>query len=50
MWLGEFSWGRNVSVTLAIGLESMEVWKYFDSCNGKWKVYHIILFYLEDVR
>ncbi len=24
---------------------------YFDSCNGKWlKIYHILLFYLEDVR
>ncbi len=24
---------------------------YFDSCNGIWlKIYHIVLFYLEDVR
>jgi hypothetical protein len=25
MWLGEFSWGRNVYVTLEIEVESMEI-------------------------
>jgi hypothetical protein len=40
-------------VAFEIELESIEVLKYFDFCNGKLlKIYHIgfILLYLEDVR
>jgi hypothetical protein len=51
MWLEEFSWGKKCVCDIKNRGGKCGSILYFDSCNGKLlKMYHIVLFYLEDVK